>query len=60
MIDADIVCSRAKNHYDPSGNMDLSETATHTGSEANATLEAFKSAYKPLHKKMETLMYFQT
>ncbi|KAG6814757.1 hypothetical protein H0H93_012356, partial [Arthromyces matolae] len=29
--DADIVCSRAKHHYDPRESLDLSETATITG-----------------------------
>ncbi|KAG5651697.1 hypothetical protein H0H81_007756 [Sphagnurus paluster] len=55
---ADIVCSRAKNHYDPAGNLDLSETGTHTGSEANVILEAFKTAYKPLHENTSRVMYF--
>ncbi|KAF5387029.1 hypothetical protein D9615_002113 [Tricholomella constricta] len=56
---ADIVCSRAKNHYDPSGTLDFSDTATQTGDEANITLEAFKKAYQPLHANMSKVMYFQ-
>jgi len=55
---ADIVCSRAKNHYDPTGTLDFSETATETGSQAAATLQAFQSAYKPLHANMAKVMYF--
>jgi len=55
---ADIVCSRAKIHYDPAGSLDFSETASHTGSQADATLQAFKSGYKPLHENMSRVMYF--
>ncbi|KAA1466451.1 argonaute-like protein [Dentipellis sp. KUC8613] len=56
---ADIVCSRAKHHYDPRQNLELtaSETATNT-EEQKATLAAFKAAFKPLHTKMSKLMYF--
>jgi eukaryotic translation initiation factor 2C len=56
--DADIVCSRAKNHYDPQGNLALSESATHDTAQAASDLELFKKAYKPLHKNQSTLMYF--
>jgi len=55
---ADIVCSRAKNHYDPTGSLDLSESATQTGSQADTTLQAFKTGYKPLHENMSRVMYF--
>lgn len=54
---ADIVCSRAKNHYTPGSDFDLSDTATQT-SHADTQLEAFKQAYKPLHPNMANLMYF--
>jgi eukaryotic translation initiation factor 2C len=54
---ADIVCSRAKNHYTPGSDLDLSETATQT-SHADAQLDAFKLGYKPLHPTMANLMYF--
>jgi eukaryotic translation initiation factor 2C len=56
--DADIVCSRAKNHYDPQANFGLSESATHDTAQVATTLEHFKNAYKPLHKNQSTLMYF--
>jgi eukaryotic translation initiation factor 2C len=56
--DADIVCSRAKNHYDPQGGLALSESATRDTAEAASDLENFKRAYKPLHKNQTTLMYF--
>ncbi|KAF8061822.1 argonaute-like protein [Lyophyllum atratum] len=55
---ADIVCSRAKNHYDPTGSLDLSESATQTGSQADVTLQSFKTGYKPLHDNMSKVMYF--
>ncbi|KAI0254712.1 argonaute-like protein [Lactifluus subvellereus] len=57
---ADIVCSRAKHHYDPQQGMDLSnlsETATNTTEAAN-TLERFRQAFRPTHERMKKLMYF--
>ncbi|KDR84292.1 hypothetical protein GALMADRAFT_111558 [Galerina marginata CBS 339.88] len=54
---ADIICARAKNHYTPGSDLDLSETATQT-SHADTQLEAFKLGYKPLHANMANLMYF--
>ncbi|TFY72934.1 hypothetical protein EVG20_g92 [Dentipellis fragilis] len=58
---ADIVCSRAKHHYDPRQNLELtgSETATNT-EEQKATLAAFKAAFKPLHSKMSKLICSQS
>jgi eukaryotic translation initiation factor 2C len=53
---ADIVCSRAKNHYNPAGNLHLSESATHT--EATSDLQAFKQGFVPLNPKQSGLMYF--
>ena len=55
--DADIVCSRAKNHYDPQGSFDFSDSATQAD-DATTTLENFKRGFKPLHQKMATVMYF--
>ncbi|KZT20385.1 argonaute-like protein [Neolentinus lepideus HHB14362 ss-1] len=56
---ADIVCSRAKNHYDPNERFDFSDSATDIeGSVADQSLAKFKSLFKPLHQKMATLMYF--
>lgn len=54
---ADIVCSRAKNHYDPQGSFDFSDSATQAD-DASTTLENFKRGFKPLHQKMATVMYF--
>jgi eukaryotic translation initiation factor 2C len=54
---ADIVCSRAKHHYNPDGDLDLSDTATQVTA-ATTTLEAFKREYKPLHPTQARRMYF--
>ena len=60
LLDADIVCARAKNHYDPEGTqMDLSESATRLDSQdANRQLEAFKASFKPLNERSRKVMYF--
>jgi len=60
---ADIVCSRAKNHYDPQPDgtnaLDFSEADTQLDqAQADSSLEAYKRGFKPLHKVQETLMYF--
>jgi len=56
--DADIVCSRAKLHFDPKGSLGLSDTSTEATGAGAAGLEAYKAAYKPLHPNQEKLMYF--
>jgi hypothetical protein len=57
--DADIVCSRAKNHYDPQGTVDFSDSATQVDEgQAASSLEAFRRGFKPLHQSQSTLMYF--
>jgi eukaryotic translation initiation factor 2C len=56
---ADIVCSRAKNHYDPKSNIDFSDSATQVDSAAaNEMLEGFKEGFKPLNRNLQTVMYF--
>ncbi|KAG9317399.1 argonaute-like protein [Chiua virens] len=56
---ADIVCSRAKNHYDPQGTLDFSDSATQAdSSHAEGILETFRKGFKPLHANMARLMYF--
>lgn len=58
-LDADIVCSRAKNHYDPNGDVDFDDSETQQESaKALDSLDAFKRGFKPLHKAQATLMYF--
>jgi eukaryotic translation initiation factor 2C len=53
---ADIVCSRAKNHYDPAGSFDFSDSATQI--DANNSLDNFRRDFRPLHKTQSALMYF--
>ncbi|KAI0832378.1 argonaute-like protein [Trametes gibbosa] len=56
---ADIVCARAKNHYDPDGGMDFEGSGvTLDDTQKTSTLEAFKKGFKPLHKVMQKVMYF--
>ncbi|KAG6866468.1 hypothetical protein C0991_003986 [Blastosporella zonata] len=56
---ADIVCSRAKNHYDPQGTLDFSDSVSQLeGNQAENSLEAFRRGFKPLNAKQQNLMYF--
>jgi len=56
-LDADIVCSRAKNHYDPEQNIYLSDTASQLDNPVT-TLENFKNLFKRTHVNMADKMYF--
>ncbi|KAF5390572.1 hypothetical protein D9757_002737 [Collybiopsis confluens] len=57
---ADIVCSRAKNHYDPESQFDFSDsnTVNSDAGQAQTTLEAFRANFKPLNPAQKKLMYF--
>ncbi|KAI0702894.1 argonaute-like protein [Cytidiella melzeri] len=55
---ADIVCSRAKNHYSPDSNLDFSESQTAEGSQNTSQLQAYKQGFKPLHANSSYVMYF--
>ncbi len=55
-VDADIVCSRAKNHYDPYAR--IPEASSNVSDKENKDIEYHKAAFKPLHKNIEGLMYF--
>ncbi|KAI1795193.1 argonaute-like protein [Ganoderma leucocontextum] len=56
---ADIVCARAKNHYNPEGNFDLTESGTQLeSSDAKRQLEAFRANFMPLNEKTKRVMYF--
>ncbi|KZT65768.1 argonaute-like protein [Daedalea quercina L-15889] len=55
---AHIVCSRAKIHYDPSGQLNLSDSATAPSDAATATLEAYRANFRPVHGTQSKLMYF--
>jgi hypothetical protein len=58
-IDADIVCSRAKNHFDPAINLDVSDTATDDSrGSSGRDLEAFEKAYKQVTGPIAQRMYF--
>ena len=60
-IDADIVCSRAKNHYSPGANLnpqDEPDQGSVSTAQANAQLKRFKDGFMPLHRNMRQLMYF--
>ncbi|KAI9063284.1 argonaute-like protein [Trametes sanguinea] len=56
---ADIVCARAKNHFDPERNMDL-EGSSGTLDDAQRTnhLEAYRAAFQMLNPAMRKVMYF--
>ncbi|KAF8579319.1 argonaute-like protein [Ramaria rubella] len=53
---ADIVCSRAKNHFDPQGNIELDSQTVSDGQ--GPGVEAYKSAYKQPHPTTQLSMYF--
>lgn len=53
---ADIVCSRAKNHYNPYE--EIEEADPNVLDKADKDLEYHKAAFKPLHQAVELLMYF--
>ncbi|KAI0766861.1 argonaute-like protein [Trametes elegans] len=56
---ADIVCARARNHFDPDGGMDFEGSGVSLDeAQATTTLEAFQRAFKPLHTQMRRVMYF--
>jgi len=53
---ADIVCSRAKFHYDPSLNLNLSETMTQ--SSAAGSTDPYIAQFRPLNANQAGNMYF--
>jgi hypothetical protein len=57
ILDADLVCSRAKNHYDPQGTLDFSDSTSHSQTAAEV-LASFKQGYQDLHPAQARLMYF--
>ncbi|KAJ7578988.1 argonaute-like protein [Mycena floridula] len=52
---ADIVCARAKNHYDPTNALRLDDT---TNTSDTSMLGQYRANFKPLHPKQSKLMYF--
>lgn len=59
-LDADIVCSRAKHHYDPEKGLELSggSDSLENIDQQNAMVEQYRAAFKPLHPEMGRVMYF--
>jgi len=56
---ADIVCARAKIHYDPNAGLELSDFATELSStEARNNQDVFKQNYKRVHNNTSRMMYF--
>ncbi|KAF8335043.1 argonaute-like protein [Cantharellus anzutake] len=56
---ADIVCARAKNHYDPKASLEFSDSVSQvSGPQATTSLEAFRKQFKPLHANTQLAMYF--
>ncbi|GJJ07624.1 hypothetical protein Clacol_001828 [Clathrus columnatus] len=51
---ADIVCSRAKNHFDPQGSLELDPNNT----DQTVDILAYKKAFKPVHQNTSVTMYF--
>jgi len=61
-VDADIVCSRARNHFDPLEKWDFlgsddASSAQGLSSQID-TLDKFQKAFRPLHNNQKVLMYF--
>jgi hypothetical protein len=56
--DADIVCARAKTHYDPNQGGLFSDSGTVTSQGAAQNLQAFRAHFKPLSEYAQRHMYF--
>ena len=59
-LDADIVCTRAKNHFDPNDMINIlgSEEDSIDTSKQQDHLAKYQKGFKALHAKQKTLMYF--
>jgi len=56
---ADIVCSRAKNHFDPDAGVNLSDSNTQMDDEqVDTSLQNFQRSFKALHPNTALNMYF--
>jgi len=57
---ADIVCERAKNHYDPSVEFSsFDDGGTTTSGGGGSTVQRFKDQFQPIHASMRYKMFFQ-
>ncbi|KAG8686518.1 hypothetical protein FRC08_012472, partial [Ceratobasidium sp. 394] len=53
---ADIVCERAKNHYDPSVDLSADDAATTTSGGASSAVQRFRDQFQPIHASMRYKM----
>jgi hypothetical protein len=61
ILDADIVCERAKNHYDPSVEFSsFDDGGTTTSGGASSTVQRFKDQFQPIHASMRYKMLYVT
>jgi eukaryotic translation initiation factor 2C len=58
IADADIVCSRSKNHFQASPVIGRYEESDSGGSGEPQTLQQFQEKFKKVHRSMENSMYF--
>jgi len=56
---ADIVCERAKNHYDPSIDLSADDAATTASGGGSSTVQRFRDQFQPIHASMRYKMFFQ-
>ncbi|CAE6485724.1 unnamed protein product [Rhizoctonia solani] len=57
---ADIVCERAKNHYDPSiGYNSIDDTETVASGATGSNVQRYRDLFKPAHEGQRYKMYFQ-
>ncbi|QRV72427.1 argonaute-like protein [Ceratobasidium sp. AG-Ba] len=57
---ADIVCERAKNHYDPSVDFSsIDDGATTASGAGSSTMQRFRDQFQPIHPSMRYKMFFQ-
>jgi len=55
---ADIVCSRAKNHFDPAGSLDIDTTGSPGTGGRSPPIEVYKRAFVPINNRIMDTMYF--
>jgi hypothetical protein len=61
MLDADIVCERARNHYDPSVDFSsFGEGETSTSGGAASSVQRYKDQFQPIHASMRYKMLYVT
>lgn len=58
LTDADIVCARAKNHFDPQAEQPINFSDSLEEKGASTSLENYKKNFKALHNTTALSMYF--